>query len=284
MSYTELKTSQATFRLLHRSEGGKSFVKDWPAKVDAVIPELVHRRPIEDLEKRFESYVVELEENPQFQTLVQGAKKEKFRICFADLAESQSLASGRDHRSILVETFAGFLAVGRLLKLLPSKSKSKRLKFFGWTLSLFWFLSSVAEVLGMVLARTAGNTAKKGPLRAIQETIAQASLIHPEKKVVFWRNLVIAEKVWELVSLMSKKDHRPTIVLDFHFGHAGLLKMIGFRPEIRQTMLRLYRPLVKDILIDPARRDYLNRLMIIYFGEQKWQLERTFLAKSLKEL
>jgi len=57
MSYSELKTQKGNFRLLHGFEGKKISVSDIPAKFDAVLVEMVHHPPIEDLDKRAQAYL-----------------------------------------------------------------------------------------------------------------------------------------------------------------------------------------------------------------------------------
>ena len=129
MSYSELKTPQATFRLIHRGQGDKAFARDWPKKVDLIIPELVHDQPVKELEKRFAEYVAELEANPSFELLSKIAKKTGEKIAFLDLAESQSLANARDYSLGLFEGLAGLFLVFKSLK--PRREKKRNsLSFF----------------------------------------------------------------------------------------------------------------------------------------------------------
>ena len=131
MSYTELKTSRVIFRLLHRGEGERLFAGDWPRKVDAVLVEMVQDPPIQNWEDRFETFVVELENNPDFKALTARAKTEGFLVCFGDLAESVSLAGRRNWGIIRAEFLIGMLSVLAGARLLGDDSqKQKERKVF----------------------------------------------------------------------------------------------------------------------------------------------------------
>ncbi len=189
-----------------------------------------------------------------------------------------------------------------------------------------WLLSSAIEVLGFFLVNVAGNTAQKGFLKAVREAIAAASNLHPEKTVVFLRNLVLTEKAWEIAELENKKGERfktviplarrslgeggsevvypercrseesrfeskkkfsnqvPTIILDLHFGHAGIAKMLRWPPRLRQLILKLYKPFIKPILNNPIQRDYLARLTSVSWQSDHWHLERNYLVDTLEFL
>jgi len=143
-----------------------------------------------------------------------------------------------------------------------------------------------------------GNTAKRGFLTGVRDTIAEASNLHPEKTVVYLRNLVLAEKAWEVVDLETRKrkkriayqksraasPSKPVILLDFHFGHVGILKMLKWDSAKRLSLLRLYKPFVKDILKNDVRRDYLARLISVSWDGKKWQAQRNFLVDALEDL
>jgi hypothetical protein len=288
MSYSELKTPTANFRLLHQLEGRKTPSQDLPKNFDAVLVEMVHQPPIKDLEKRIEVYIRGLESNPDLKSLVKKVKEVRARVWFGDLAESPSLSSLRDLDLMVVEFLAGLYVlsrgVGFLFRKKDKQLKGVPLRVLGLIGAGLWLLSSIVEVLGVFLVRAVGNTAKKGPLKAIRGAIAEASNLHPEKTVVFFRNLVLAEKAWEIVEIEKKKIGKPLVVLDFHFGHAGLLKMIKKKPETRRVLLYLYRPFIKDILRDSVRRDYLARLISVSWDGQNWQLEQNYLVDSLEDL
>lgn len=288
MSYSEIKTPKAIFRLLHQQVGKNISGRDWPRKTDAVLVEMVQDPPVENLDQRVQAYIEEIEDNPSFEHLAKKAKKGKVRVCFGDLAESSCISNLRDRDLMILELVVGLLAVLSGLKLINRRSKETRRNPFFWGLVLLasglWLLSSFLEILGVFLARAIGNTSKEGFLKAIRESMAHVSSIHPEKTVVFLRNLVIAEKAWELADLLAKKDHLPVIVLDFHFGHAGLLKMLNWGSGTRKALLHLHRPFIKDILKDPVRRDYLARLIVVRWQNEQWEVERNYLVDSLEDI
>jgi len=304
MSYTEVETAKATFRLLHGLAGKKSSNLDFPAKFEAALVEMVHQPPIEDIDQRIQAYVAGLENHPDLKILTEKIKESRARVYFGDLAESPSLSTVRDLDLMVIEFMAGLLVLGQGINWLLGKKKrnscqtgkksTKRagivkrnsLIISGLTLIALgtWLLSSVVEILGIFLVQAVGNTAKRGLLTGIRETIAQASNLHPEKTVVYLRNLVLAEKAGEAAELESKGHRRPLILLDFHFGHAGLVRILKWKPAKRQALLRLYRPFIKDILKDPVRRDYLERLTSVFWDGKSWQLERNYLVDSLEAL
>jgi len=162
--------------------------------------------------------------------------------------------------------------------------KRKKESFGGFTLLVvsFWLLSSIFEFIGLFLVKFIGNVTRNGPLKAIQKSVSAVSNLHPEKTVVFFRNLVMAEKAWEIAEMNKKK--KPLIILDFHFGHVGILRMLKWRRKKRRAILKLYCPLVKGIVNDPVQADYLARLISVYWDGGQWQLERSFLVESLRNI
>lgn len=282
MSYSELKTSRGVFRLLHRLEGKGVFERDIPEKFDGVLVEMVHNPAVADSDKRAEIFVEGLEGNPDLKVLKERVKENKARIWFGDLAESKSLSSLRDVDLMLGEVLAGLLFLGRGFSFWRKKEKKRGLRALGWTIGALWLLSSVVEIAGGFLVKVAGNTVRRGPLKAVGEAIAWASVLHPEKTVVFLRNLVMAQKTWEVAGL--EKGEKPLVLLDFHFGHVGLLKMLKWKPETRLALLRAYKPFAKDIFENKTQKDYLARLISVYWDEGKWVVERNFLVESLREI
>ncbi|MFC1790507.1 hypothetical protein ACFLZP_03430 [Patescibacteria group bacterium] len=333
MSYTEVKTDQATFRILHRLEGKPVLKADLPRSFEALLVEMVHQDPIKDPEKRVAAYVGGLSQIPDLALPVERVKKNKARVYFGDLAENQLISSNRDLNLMLVEFLAGLVIISAGLKSFlgklngsnnhkdsqdDKKAKRKKNNFFlplGLILLGFWLLSSVFEILGFFLVNVAGSTTKKGFLKAVQQTVREATTWHPEKTVVFLRNLLFAEKAWEVAELESgsllqggrrsllqggrakrggtsgslevrsaSKNSPPLIVIDVHFGHAGIEKMLSWTPQVRQIFLQAYRPFLKKILNDPIQKDYLARLISVSWQKDHWQVERNYLVDSLEDL
>lgn len=325
MSYTEIKTSQATFRLLHRLEGKQIFPTDLPENFAAVLIEMVHTRPIEDPNLRIQASLTGLEQIPDLSFLVKKIQKTNAQVYFGDLAENQLISNQRDLSLLFLELASGIvlfsLAVYSLFRkkkknesgekniipkgadlqpdskgieskrhpeLVSGSRRKERPSFLINILFLFilalWFLSSAVEILGLFLVNVAGNTAKKGFLKAVRDSVAIVSNLHPEKTVVFLRNLVLAEKAWEIAILENKKGEKPTIILDLHFGHAGIAKMLRWPPRLRQLILKLYKPFIRAILKNPVQRDYFARLTSVSWQSDHWHLERNYLADSLEFL
>jgi hypothetical protein len=289
MSYTEVKIHQATFRILHRYEGKGILRPDLPRDFAAVLVEMVHTKPIADPDRRAEAFISGLQEIKDFSLLVERVKENKARVYFGDLAESEAIASSRDLDLMALELTTGLVMLGRGMRFLFPGSKKNRkkryaLKGIALLFTSLWFLSSSFEVLGFFLVNVAGNTGKKGFLKAIRETIGKASNLHPEKMVVFLRNLVLAEKAWEIASLEGKRVEKPLIVLDLHFGHAGIGKMLKWPVGLRVFLLKLYRPFIKAILADRVQRDYFTRLISVYWNKGSWQQERNYEVDSLEEI
>lgn len=288
MSYSEVKTLKAKFRILHRLEGKKILPGDLPKDFDGVLVEMVHTKPIEDSGQRAEAYVAGLEEIKDLSLLVEKVKKNKAKIFFGDLAENKVISSQRDLNLMLLEFLAGLVLISESLVSLLGRRKKQGRAWFLWPFSLillgFWLISSVFEILGIILVQLPGNVAKKGLLQAVRETVAKAGNVHPEKSVVFLRNLVLAEKAWEMAKTEAKRDSKPLFVLDLHFGHAGIAEMLSWSPRFRRALLRLYRPFMKPILKDPVQRDYLARLISVSWNDKGWQVEKNFLVDNLEAL
>ncbi|MBN1263573.1 MAG: hypothetical protein JW991_04430 [Candidatus Pacebacteria bacterium] len=296
MSYSEIETPQIRFRILHRLEGKDVLPRDLPAQFDAVLIELVHCQPIADPEQRLKAYLAGLENSSDFDRLLARVKKNGAKLFFGDLAEHEIISSRQDLSLMLLELWVGLAFWGRMLFFLfPLKDEKRRrrikkrfLKGAAFGFLGLWFLSGIFELLGFFLVSVAGNTSKKGFLKAVREAIAASANLHPEKTVVFLRNLVLAEKAWEIKKTIQDQKgigrKKPLILLDFHFGHAGIIKMLAWSQEMRLALLRAYQPLMKKMLFDPVQRDYFSRLTSASWHQDHWRQERSYLVDSLEKI
>ena len=297
MSYREITTSQAKFRFIYRVAGEMGWKRDLPVNFDAAFIEVMHAQPEPDPDKRWQKYIDFMETDPELANLRARVKENGARVYFGDLADSGLFSASADTAAMFFQGVAGIGLWWQSLRRRPASAKKNLWSRVVLFLGGVWLLAGAVELLGFLVIRFPGQVWRRGGRAAWAETLARLSNLHPEKPLVFLRNLILAEKIWEAVELEKKKVRmrsprmvrrglpqavrKPFFVLDFHFGHAGLLPMLAWHRRHRRWFFRLYRPFIASLRADPVQMDYLTRLTSVRWQGSHWGLIHSFRVDAL---
>jgi hypothetical protein len=166
-------------------------------------------------------------------------------ICFGDIHLAESLQNKLFTERMVQSTFEGLFAGPAIL------SRRKLLKYAGWVAlaEASGYMFNDLVTVGVGIERNGRNDALNAGSRIVQRITGLLSDFRPQNLVIFYRNLIWAEKLQFMAKSQQGLGHKPTFAIQAGASHGGFEDFLTIGGDFARKLITAYPASINKELI-----------------------------------